>query len=396
MADSQVGKEAGLYVQEDCAMRIANNILAMTAYRNYTQNMAMVGKAMERLSSGYRINSAADDPAGLAISENMRAQIRGLNRAAQNVLDAKSMMQTAEGDIDSICSILQRMNELSVQAATGTLSDFDRLQASKEFEQLKREINDIAGASAFNGMNLLDNGSMASSDTVGIHVAYEERKNADGTMKQVSVLEFNPFKLVDGDEIRVKLTAADGTETDHFYTYRKGDTMADLTNGLNLPDSQRSGFQITADGKAEVFFKPSDSRPKPGDLVYKIQTGALEGQRTEIRIPILNTNSLGLDGVSIDTQEAASKAITAVKKAQEKAVDARTTLGAMQNRFDHKYNNLKNQALNLAEAESRIRDADIAEEMMNLVQAQMRVQLSAWVIAQSNTMAQRVLELLMG
>lgn len=351
---------------------------------------------MERLSTGYRINSAADDPAGLAISENMRAQIRGLNRAAQNVLDAKSMMQTAEGDVDSICSILQRMNELAVQASTGTLSDYDRLQASKEFEQLKREINDISGASAFNGINLLDNGSMASSDTVGIYVSYEERKNADGTMKDVSVLEFNPFKLVDGDEIRVKLTEADGTETDHFYTFRKGDTMADIANGLGLPNSSRNGNKITVDGKAEIFFRPSESRAGESYISHQIQTGALEGQRTEIKIPVLNTRTLGLDGVSIDTQEAAGKAITAVKKALEKAVDARTTLGAMQNRFDHKYNNLKNQALNLAEAESRIRDADIAEEMMNLVKAQMRVQLSAWVIAQSNTMAQRVLELLMG
>ncbi len=376
-------------------MRIANNIAAMTAHRHYTNNLAMVARAMERLSTGFRINRAADDAAGLAISEKMRAQIRGLNRAAQNVQDARSLIQTAEGAVASINEILQRMNELAVQAATGTLSDFDRKQAAKEFEQLKREINDISGSSHFNNISLLDDGSMASAQTVGLHIAHEQRTLADGTVKKVSILEINPFKLVDGDEIRLKITAENGEVSEHRYFYKKGDGISQIMDGLGFSGAKRNGSFVTMDGTAEVGFMPSSSRAGVGYISHRIQTGALEGEQLAINIPVLNTRSLGLDSVNLNDQDAAGRAITAVKHAQEKAIDARTTLGAMQNRLDYKLNNLKNQALNLSEAESRIRDADMAEEMTNLIQAQMRVQLSIWVIAQMNITAQRVLDILL-
>lgn len=137
-------------------MKIQNNITAANAHRQYTVNNENTAKAAEKLSSGYRINSAGDDAAGLAISEKMRAQIRGLDTASKNSQDAISLIQTAEGALSETHSMLQRMNELAVQSSTGTGEDFDRAASNAEFEQLKLEINDIASQTTFNNMNLLD------------------------------------------------------------------------------------------------------------------------------------------------------------------------------------------------------------------------------------------------
>ncbi|HBU12742.1 MAG TPA: hypothetical protein DEB31_08475, partial [Clostridiales bacterium] len=154
-------------------MRIQNNIMAMNTHRQYTLQNEKVAGSAEKLSSGYRINRAADDAAGLAISEKMRSQIRGLNMAARNTQDAASLIQTAEGALQEVHSMLQRMNELADQSATGTVGNFDRTQIAKEFDQLKREINDIAEQTTFNNMKILD-GSLSvkgfdrSATTVGL------------------------------------------------------------------------------------------------------------------------------------------------------------------------------------------------------------------------------------
>ena len=150
-------------------MRIQNNITAMNTHRMYTINNNAVSKSAEKLSSGYRINRAGDDAAGLAISEKMRSQIRGLNMASKNSQDAVSLIQTAEGALQEVHSMLQRMNELANQAATGTNEEFDRQQIDAEFNQLKEEIDQIAETTSFNNMKLLD-GSLAS-DAANVKVA---------------------------------------------------------------------------------------------------------------------------------------------------------------------------------------------------------------------------------
>jgi len=166
-------------------MRIANNIMALNTHRSYTINNDKVAASAEKLSSGYRINRAGDDAAGLAISEKMRSQIRGLNMATRNSQDAISLIQTAEGALQEVHSILQRMNELAVQSATGTNETFDRTQISKEFQQLKREINDISDQTTFNNMKLLDgslsnSGVQRSKATVGI---FDDIHETDGTVE---------------------------------------------------------------------------------------------------------------------------------------------------------------------------------------------------------------------
>ena len=170
-------------------MRIQNNVTAMNTHRMYTMNNDAVAASAKKLSSGYRINSAADDAAGLAISEKMRSQIRGLNMATKNSQDAISLVQTAEGALQETQNMLQRMNELAVQAATGTNEDLDRTALSKEFEQLKREINDVAEQTNFNNMKILDGslsykGYVRSAQTAGVNMTIESTTNeAAGAIK---------------------------------------------------------------------------------------------------------------------------------------------------------------------------------------------------------------------
>lgn len=257
---------------------------------NLHQNWMNANKALLRISSGYRINSAADDPAGLAISEKMRAQIRGLNMASKNIQDGISLVQTAEGALNETHAIIQRMRELAIEAANDTLTDDDRKHLDLEFQQLKEEITRIA--------------------------------------KQT---EFNTRPLLNGDY---------------------------------------------------------ESNP------LKIQLGANAGQYMEIYIGNVDSTSLGLDNHDITTRDGADKAIGALDKALQQVSSERSRLGAYQNRMEHAYNNVVNTAENLTAAESRIRDADIAKEMMNYTKASILAIAAQQVLALHLQQAQSILMLL--
>lgn len=274
-------------------MIINHNINAMIAYRNMTNNAFMMGRAMERLSSGLRINRAGDDPAGLAISEKMRAQIRGLEMASRNAQDGISAIQVAEGALNETHSILQRMRELSVQAANGTCSDEDRKHIQDEINQLTSAINDI-------GENT----------------------------------EFNTLKLLQGN----------------------------------------------------------------WDM--KIQIGANAGQHSEIQLRDMRGNALGIvgdngaSGIDVSSQENANAAIEKYDDAIKKVSSFRGTLGATQNVLEHRINYLNNTAENLIAAESRIRDADMAKEMMNFAKYNILHQVSQALLSQVSRQPERVIELL--
>ncbi|KOS66596.1 flagellin [Lysinibacillus contaminans] len=263
----------------------------MSILSNMNRHYNTMNKSLLRISSGYRINSAADDPAGLAISEKMRAQIRGLNMAAKNIQDGISLMQTAEGALNETHAMIQRMRELAIQASNDTLTDSDRELLNLEFQELKKEIQ------------------RTSRDT-----------------------EFNTKKLLNGDY---------------------------GTDGL------------------------------------KIQAGANAGQTIEMYINDMGAGALGLDDtISIATREDADKAIGTMDKALGLVSTERSRLGAYQNRLEHAYNATMNTAENLTEAESRIRDADIAKEMMSMVKAQILMQASQYVLAMHMQQAQAILKLL--
>lgn len=262
----------------------------MSILNNMNRHYDTMSRAMLRISSGYRINSAADDPAGLAISEKMRSQIRGLNMAAKNIQDGISLVQTAEGALNETHDMIQRMRELAIEAANDTLTDDDRQKLELEFKELKKEIQRI------------------STDT-----------------------EFNTKTLLNGDH---------------------------ATKGI------------------------------------KIQAGANSGQNIELFINGMGSEALGLKDASIATQEDADKAISTMDEALKRVSNERSQLGAYQNRLEHAYNVNVNTAENLQAAESRIRDADIAKEMMNMVKAQILMQASQYVLAMHMQQAQSILKLL--
>lgn len=272
-------------------MRIGSwTATGMSIVNHMNRNWNAASKSMLRLSSGYRINSAADDAAGLAISEKMRGQIRGLTMASKNIMDGVSLIQTAEGALNETHAIVQRMRELAVQAATDTNTDDDRAKLDLEFQELKKEIDRI------------------STDTA-----------------------FNTRALLNGD-------------------YKD--------NGL------------------------------------KIQVGANSGQAIEVKIGDAGLAGIGLSTESIATRESANEALGKLDEATKNVSMERSRLGAYQNRLEHAYNVAENTAINLQDAESRIRDVDIAKEMMHMVKSQILAQVGQQVLAMHMQQAQGILRLL--
>ena len=285
------GKRNSLeFIQGGNTMRIQHNITALNAHRNLSNNNSSVGKNLEKLSSGYKINRAGDDAAGLAISEKMRAQITGLATAEKNANDGVSLVQTAEGALTEVHSMLNRMVELAVQSANGTYSSANRAEMQKEIDALNTEIDRIGNTANFNGISLFK-----SAQTIKLHVG-ETSKNAN--------------------TISVALKA-------------------------------------------------------------------------------MNATSIGAgSAVSIGTQASAKAAITAANAAIDFISSMRSDFGALQNRLEHTINNLGVQAENITASESRIRDVDMAKEMMAYTKNNILVQASQAMLAQANQVPQGVLQLL--
>lgn len=372
-------------------MRINNNVMAMNTHRQYSVNNDAMAKSAAKLSSGYRINQAGDDAAGLAISEKMRAQIRGLKMASKNSEDAISLVQTAEGALTETQSILQRMRELAVQSSSATNETVDRTALQEEFSQLKSEIDSISTDTSFNNMKLLD-GSFGQKVTVGAG----------------SIQEYN-----DG-VMDIKLEGFAASTTAYTITYDAG--VFTLTGGA-LASSYT--FAATDPGTAGTLTASFGANGIVGSLTFEfdathnaafgddstllftvsqeeaeIQTGANEAQTMGVSIGKMDTITLGVDDEMIDTAANASKAISAVNDAINAVSAQRAKLGAYQNRLEHKINNLDTSSENLQAAESRIRDIDMAAEMTTYTQNSILVQAATSMLAQANAAPQNVLKLL--
>ena len=597
-------------------MRIQHNIMAMNAYRNYSNNTSALSKNLEKLSSGYKINRAGDDAAGLAISEKMRAQITGLDVAQKNAKDGISLVQTAEGALTEVHDMLNRMVELASQSANGTYDETDRVQLQKEVDQLRDEINRIADSSNFNGINLLDgslseSGATSTSSVVadlsklGIDITVNatdvDAIKGKWTTETLFVGEATSGTLADdaenGDSLSFKLsyTDADGKTHDVEYTLKVGNAKDDTANkGIYLDDGSENGvwltdlntagtvtngditaaidklgdinkdlkasFDITvANGqisfesrlpgtsgakieniaiswndksatgpvptpnytqvgfkeevKAEDAYKAydltdaiifdmnaTDTQIEAGthtknledaifeingqkfafiqagtesnadvqealreagvthwvelaadntiaagdvtDMVNKIATatglkveqganatgtwtagttgteiifrptadlvknsgaGGLTLQigdtsddfnQLNVAIKDCHAKAIGIDGVDISTQDGAQAAVDVVKNAINYISDVRGTLGATQNRLDHTINNLSVMEENIQDAESSIRDTDVADEMMEYTKNNILIQSAQAMLAQANQVPQGVLQLL--
>ena len=453
-------------------MRINHNIAALNTYRQLTTNTLGVNKALEKLSSGLRINRAGDDAAGLAISEKMRGQIRGLEMAAKNSQDGISLIQTAEGALNEVHSILQRMRELAVQASSDTNNDTDRAELQKEIDQLISEIDRIGNTTEFNTKKLL-NGCQSQSVTLNTSTTKVVKAevltdtavatysldvqnttkvaanlSAGSTGVQASNLTLNgsdfdvnqsfQIKVEDGSISGKKITfmKADGTIIDTLddqdpatsITLDSGGTFelviagnsitgngtinfdagikADYTiTNTTTNESKSVNGKVTTTGTVDIgaFRLTVDKNLTDGtdatafDVsgeAVKLQIGANEGQNMRIAIRDMRAQNLGVDKIDVTSATEASKAITAINNAIESVSTERAKLGAYQNRLEHTINNLGTSAENLTAAESRIRDVDMAKEMMEFTKNNILTQAAQAMLAQANQVPQGVLQLL--
>lgn len=462
-------------------MRINHNIASLNTYRQLTANNANSQKSIEKLSSGLRINRAGDDAAGLAISEKMRGQIRGLDQASRNSQDGISLIQTAEGALNETHSILQRMRELSVQSANDTNTADDRKEIQKEIEQLKAEINRVSETTEFNTQKLL-NGSLgakgnsantafidivsvtglktgtynATVDTAATQTTYAGAASATDAgvlAAQGDALVINGVSidtsavttvaglrtLVDSYSDRTGVTTTGGITTsealeltaieygstakidlsgsdatwlasatlgnvgvqsaavagdDAIVTFRNPDSISQTVTGVGQTVVYQSAeFSATAtlDASATTFSVTSAGAT--------LQIGANKDQSMLVDMNEMSTLTLGDTGslvkdINVQTQAGGNNAIKTIDTALSQVSAERSKLGAFQNRLEHTINNLGTSSENLTAAESRVRDVDMANEMMSFTKNNILMQAAQAMLAQANQQPQGVLQLL--
>ena len=496
-------------------MVVQHNMSAANANRMLNVTSSSVSKTTEKLSSGYRINRAADDAAGLSISEKMRGQIRGLNKASSNAQDGISLIQTAEGALNESHSILQRMRELSVQAANGTETDDDRESVQNEIEQLQSELTRISDTTEFNTMKLLDgsqsgekvqasvskssasllttepattgksvtaavtaagdgkessysvtvmdkNGNASTTtvkftggadadadgasivaalkktdlaDTFDIAFATADKKitftskeegvTSNVVLTQQGTAQASAATVTAGTDAYPKLSkdykAYNGTGNieDAIFTVN-GQKFAYVTDATKLGDdnkdvnyietadatvtadeakematliNSKTGIAAEADGNGNISLKAGSSNAGKG---IELQIGANEGQTMSFTLGDMSAAALGVDGSNVDlsSQESAKKATTTIDNAIKTISKARGQMGAVQNRLEHTINNLDTASENLQTSESRIRDTDMAKEMVEYSKNNILMQAGQSMLAQANQSNQGVLSLL--
>ena len=451
-------------------MVVQHNITAMNANRMLGVTTNGQSKSTEKLSSGYRINRAADDAAGLSISEKMRKQIRGLSQASTNAQDGISCVQTAEGALTEVHSMLQRMNELTVQSANGTNSTVDRNAIQAEIDQLTTEIDRVSETTKFNDTYLLKGDdtnkvtTKTSSATFAVKTGKEFKESytlktgktyyavdangitttLDGTTAAADLAKYvdKDGKAKDGYQIynvapdktneygklltTTDIQTADLEQSSEGLMDSKGNAVsaADLANYFDAKTGLYKGglySRLSADGKDGA--NGAGGAGKKGDLKeigaerinefvdvtvtekestsnsalsLNLHVGADSTDNNKIKLEIesMSAASLGVDGLKVDTEESATSAIDTITAAIQKVSDQRSKLGAVQNRLEHTVANLDNVVENTTSAESRIRDTDMAEEMVSYSKNNILMQAGQSMLAQANQQNQGVLSLL--
>ena len=380
-------------------LRVNNNIAALNAYRNLSVTDGQMSKSLEKLSSGFRINRAADDAAGLAISEGLRSQIGGLKVAVRNTQDGISVVQTAEGALTETTSILQRMRDLSVQAANdGGLNPDAKSNIQKEMTQLKSELTRISDTTKFNGSKLLD-GNFAAKFQVGansgesIDVAVGTAMSAAGLgVDTVDVTTGGPQWTFDPHAVDYADTTAGGP-TITVDVKSSGARTLDLTGwdvaGTADAASKNQAILQTAFDKELGSSGFSVKVGNYGEITASGPTGAVTGD-----LAIAGAGVTGTATFNPTAGSGASAGIDAIDLAIKTVSSTRADLGAIQNRFDHTINNLNVAVENLTASESRIRDADMAQEMVQYTRNQILSQAGTAMLAQANQASQGVLSLL--
>ncbi len=398
-------------------MNVNYNLTAIRANDclNRTDNSLSV--SMGRLSSGYKINKAKDNPSGMAISKKMHAQLRGLKRANQSASDGISVIETAEGALTEIQEMVQRLNELAIQSANGTNSDGDRLAIQEEVEQLQAEINRIAENTDFNGTSLLSGGFDLKGYTNNLAVKVETY--TDETPVGFYKMELQIEKTTDGYKVSSLKDSYKNDPSDPTYdpnykfaqgiiaypenevTFTDHDSIGDFTVKYVGDDS----FSMTlVYDKANLIKQYDDAVGGLQTIKYEVeatgigamtlQIGANENQILEVRIPSISTKTLGIRDLDLTTEETATAGIKLVDEALSLVSAARSRLGAYENRLEHTVSSLNITSENMTAAYSRIMDVDMAEEMTDYTTLQVLSQAGTSMLAQANQRPQQVLQLL--
>jgi len=365
-------------------MIINHNIAALNTHRQMGSANSAQMNSMEKLSSGMRINSAKDDAAGLSISEKMRGQIRGLEQASSNAQDGISLLQTAEGALNETHSILQRMNELTTQAANGTLSANDRLAIKDEVTALNTEIDRISTATKFNGQTLL-------AGTFGTQIDAASTIEV-GTTTGVTSIDISGAKA---STTYTLSNTADGMELSDGNGNTQ--TVKNVEGDAGVLDFSQLGVKIgVSDAWTEVGTVGTVITDASSTVTLQIGSENSTTQQLGLSIAKMDTSSSSLNtaSVDVDSASAAAASITVIQEAIDKVSLERSKMGAASNRLEHTINNLSNTSENLTAAESRIRDVDMAKEMMTQTKNSILSQAAQAMLAQANQQPQAVLQLL--
>lgn len=373
-------------------MLVSSNLSSITAHGELQKTNANLAKSLEKLSSGYKVNSSADDSVAMAMSEKMRMQIRALDRAGQNASDGISLIQTAEGALTEVTSILQRMRELAVQGTSETYGPEDREKITEEMESLRDEIDRISRDTEFNNNSIL-NGDL-------------ERKAY--TLDDAGML-YSPVQVIytdDSVDLGVyKLNVAADSTVDFQYS---GTTKIGFTASASISVEQSASssvryvtvndvnnfsFTFALDtSKVTAASNININVKDMGSMV--IQLGGDEGQTVDLYIPEVTSRTLGIAYLDTQTSDGYEEAIDKIDDAITKVTKVRAKLGASENRFTSAVSSLEITSENMTAAISRIRDVDMAEEMTNYTQLNVLQQAGISVLGQSNQLPERVLQLL--
>lgn len=363
-------------------MKINQNIQAMVTSNILTTNESRLATSSEKLSSGYKINHAKENPAGLAISNKMKAQIRGLERASQNASNGISVIETAEGALAEIQSMVQRINELSVQAANGTNVSLDKKAVQKEVDQLCNEIERIAADTEYNSQNLLGGAQelkgYTDNDAVKVRFYSDDVKAKLDYQLKFSV-------AADGSISASTVTGIGGFSDTAKVTYENGTaTITDMNNFEVQVDVDEAGITADVDVKLDIT--------GIGGMTF--QVGANEGQEITVTIPEISLKNMGLEGIDCSTEEGARDAMDRAAVALDFISEVRSKLGAYQNRFEHTISSLNITDENMTAANSRMMDVDMATEMVEYTKMQVLAQAGTSMLAQANERPQSALQLL--
>jgi len=392
-------------------LTINSNISSLVAQENLTGSGNALSQAITRLSSGKRINSAADDAAGLAISTTLQTQINGLNQGVSNANDGTSVVQTASSGLSQITSSLQTIRQLAVEASNGTLSSSDVSALQQEVNQQISEVNRVASQTTYNGVNLLNGSAGTLSFQVGANVGQTLSVNLSTNLSAANLGQGNP---TNGSVLgSVDVTALGSSATDAGGTITSINVVADGSGGYTFTDQNGTTLASTNSTVTAAFSLPaSSSTDAAGNLTGALSMGTglsgaiasaagSAGSAAAISTANAAYTTIKADmspplvsNIDLTTANGASQAIEAIDSALSTVNGIQATIGAAQNRFTSLATAQQSESTDLSSAQSQITDADFAQETANLSKAQVLQQAGISVLAQANSLPQQVLKLL--